>query len=206
MSLDLRHELAGSPVVAMITEPDAPAVPDVVTELSAGGIRAVEITLTTPGALDAVRRSVATGTALIGAGTILTTDLARQAVDAGADYLLTPGVIPDVLAESARLGVPTVCGAFTLTEVLTAWQLGATLVKLFPAWLGGPAYVTALSAAFPHIPIVPTGGVEPGNIASFFRAGAAAVAVGRPLIGDSLRTGNATDVKRRAAEILSIAR
>ena len=196
--------LAEVPLIAMITEPDSPSVPDVVVALGAAGVPAVEITLTSPGALDAVRRSVATRSTLVGAGTVLTPAIARQAVEAGADYLLTPGVLPDVMAEANRLGVPLVCGAFTLTEVLTAWRGGAQLVKLFPAWLGGPAYVAAISLALPEVPLVPTGGVTRGQIKDYVAAGATALALGREIVGDALHGGDVSGVARRAAEFKAI--
>lgn len=200
----LRQTLAEVPLIAMITEPDAPRLPDVVAALGAAGVAAVEITLTSPGALDAVRRSVATRSALVGAGTVLTPAIARQAVEAGADYLLTPGVLPDVMAEANRLGVPLVCGAFTLTEVLAAWRGGAQLVKLFPAWLGGPPYVASISRALPEVPLVPTGGVTRGQIKDYLVAGAAALALGREIVGDALDGGDVVAVAQRATELKAI--
>lgn len=205
-SLDLAAELAGTGLIAMITEPDAPGVPDVVRELGAAGLRAVELTLTTPTALDAVTRAVATGATLVGAGTVRDRATARAAVEAGAHYLLTPGVLPEVLDEAGRLGVPVVCGAFTTTEVMDAWRLGAALVKLFPARLGGPAYTASLCMAFPDIPIVPTGGITAADLPDHFRAGAHAAALGRPLIGDALHGGDLAEVRPRTAELLAAVR
>jgi 2-dehydro-3-deoxyphosphogluconate aldolase/(4S)-4-hydroxy-2-oxoglutarate aldolase len=114
-------------------------------------------------------------------------------------------VIPEVLAEAGRLGVPVVCGAFTLTEVLAAHRLGAALVKLFPAWLGGPAYVAAITNALPHIPLVPTGGVELETVGAFVAAGATAVAIGRPVVGDALHGGDLDGVRTRARALLAAA-
>ncbi|MFI6638945.1 bifunctional 4-hydroxy-2-oxoglutarate aldolase/2-dehydro-3-deoxy-phosphogluconate aldolase [Streptomyces sp. NPDC050504] len=199
---ELAAEVAATPLIAMLTEPDSPAVPAVTEELGKAGIRAVEITLTSPNALDAVRRSVATGAALVGAGTVRDRETARRAVDAGAHYLLTPGVLPDVLDEAGKLGVPVVCGAFTTTEVMEAWRLGAALVKLFPARLGGPAYLASLTMAFGDIPIVPTGGITADDLADYFAAGAHAAALGRPLVGDALHGGDPADVRHRAADLL----
>ncbi|KAA6213142.1 2-dehydro-3-deoxyphosphogluconate aldolase [Streptomyces albofaciens JCM 4342] len=198
----LTAEIAASPLIAMLTEPGSPAVPAVTEELGKAGIRAVEITLTSPDALDAVRRSVATGATLVGAGTVRDRETARRAVDAGAHYLLTPGVLPEVLDEAAALGVPVVCGAFTTTEVMEAWRLGAALVKLFPARLGGPAYLASLTMAFADIPIVPTGGITADDLADYFAAGAHAAALGRPLVGDALHGGDPAGVRHRAAGLL----
>ncbi|MDN3270123.1 bifunctional 4-hydroxy-2-oxoglutarate aldolase/2-dehydro-3-deoxy-phosphogluconate aldolase [Streptomyces sp. MA15] len=199
---DLAAEVAGTPLIAMLTEPESPAVPAVTEELGKAGVRAVEITLTSPNALDAVRRSVVTGAALVGAGTVRDRETARRAVDAGAHYLLTPGVLPDVLDEAGSLGVPVVCGAFTTTEVMEAWRLGAALVKLFPARLGGPAYLASLTMAFGDIPLVPTGGITADDLADYFAAGAHAAALGRPLVGDALHGGNLADVRHRTADLL----
>jgi 2-dehydro-3-deoxyphosphogluconate aldolase / (4S)-4-hydroxy-2-oxoglutarate aldolase len=200
--LDIAAELAGTPLIAMLTEPESPAVPGVTEELGKAGIRAVEITLTSSNALRSVERSVATGAAMVGAGTIRDRETAVRAVEAGAHYLLTPGVLPHVLDEAHRLGVPVVCGAFTTTEVMEAWRLGAALVKLFPARLGGPAYLASLTMAFADIPIVPTGGITAEDLPDYFRAGAHAAALGRPLVGDALHGGNLSDVRHRAADLL----
>lgn len=200
--LDLATEVLASPLIAMITEPDSPAVPAVTEQLGGAGIRAVEITLTSPDALATVERAVATGAALIGAGTVRDRETAVRAVDAGAHYLLTPGVVPEVLEEAERLQVPVVCGAFTTTEVMDAWRRGAALVKLFPARLGGPPYLASLVMAFADIPLVPTGGITAEDVEEYFRAGARAAALGRPLVGDSLRGGRIPDVASRAAELL----
>ncbi|WP_030740052.1 bifunctional 4-hydroxy-2-oxoglutarate aldolase/2-dehydro-3-deoxy-phosphogluconate aldolase [Streptomyces sp. NRRL F-5135] len=200
--LDIAAEVAGTPLIAMLTEPGSPAVPEVTEELGKAGIRAVEITLTSPDALRSVARGVATGAALVGAGTVRDRETAARAVDAGAHYLLTPGVLPEVLDEARTLGVPVVCGAFTTTEVMEAWWLGAALVKLFPARLGGPAYLASLTMAFPDIPIVPTGGITADDVSDYFTAGAHAAALGRPLVGDALRGGSLPDVRHRAADLL----
>lgn len=204
MALDLAARLAETPLIAMITEPDAPAVPEVVVELAAAGIPAAEITLTTASALETLRRSAGVAPILLGAGTVLTPELARKAVDAGADYLLTPGVVPDVLAEAERLGVPVVSGAFTLTEILDAHRRGAALVKLFPAWLGGPRYVAGIHFALPQIPLVPTGGVDRDNAAAFVEVGATAVALGGALIGDALRGGDIGQVRKNSEDLIRL--
>lgn len=204
--VDLVRRLSADPLIAMITEPESPAVPRVTEELGKAGIRAVEITLTSPNALRALSESVATEATLVGAGTIRDADTVKRAVDAGAHYLLTPGVIPEVLAAAGELGVPVVCGAFTTTEVMEAHRLGAALVKLFPARMGGPAYLASLTMAFPDIPIVPTGGITADDLAEYFAAGAHAAALGRPLIGDSLRGGELSGIRERSHALLEVAR
>lgn len=202
----LREAIGRAPVVPMLTEPVSPAVPDVVRALAGAGVEALEITLSTDGALAAVERSAHVDGCLVGAGTVLTPEIARSAVDAGADYLLTPGVLPNVAGEAQRLGVPLVCGAFTLTEVLAADSEGAQGIKIFPAWLGGPAYVASITSALPHIQLVPTGGVGIDDIDAYFAAGAAGVALGRAAVGDALRGGPLDQVHGRAADVLARAR
>lgn len=154
-----------------------------ISAVIAGGIRAVEITFTVPGAPGVIRRvGHDLGDAvLLGAGTVLTAEEAEDAVDAGARYLIAPNTDEKVIGAAKRLGVPIIPGAFTPTEVVRAWDLGADAVKIFPASLGGPAYIRALRAPLPHIPLVPTGGVDERTVGEFFRAGAFAVGAGGAL-------------------------
>jgi 2-dehydro-3-deoxyphosphogluconate aldolase/(4S)-4-hydroxy-2-oxoglutarate aldolase len=149
----------------------------------AGGIKAVEITFTVPGAPGVIRRvkKELGESILLGAGTVLTPEQAEDAVDAGALYLIAPNTDEKVIGAAKRLGVPMIPGAFTPTEVVKAWDLGAYAVKVFPASLGGAAYIRALRAPLPHIPLVPTGGVDERTVGEFFRAGAFAVGAGGAL-------------------------
>jgi 2-dehydro-3-deoxyphosphogluconate aldolase/(4S)-4-hydroxy-2-oxoglutarate aldolase len=148
-----------------------------------GGIRAVEITFTVPGAPGVIRRVKHDlgESVLLGAGTVLTPEQAEDAVDAGASYLIAPNTDEKVIGAAKRLGVPIIPGAFTPTEVIRAWDMGADAVKIFPASLGGPGYIKALKAPLPHIPMIPTGGVDERTVADFFRAGAFAVGAGGAL-------------------------
>src|SRR5881394_658410 len=125
-----------------------------------GGIKAVKVTFTVPGAPAVIRRVKHEfgDSILLGAGTVLTPEQAEDAVDAGALYLIAPNTDEKVIGAAKRLGVPIMPGAFTATEVVRAWDLGADAVKIFPASLGGPAYIKALRAPLPHIPMIPTGG------------------------------------------------
>src|SRR5690349_21731584 len=151
------------------------------------GIDLVEVSLTTAGALSVIRRAATgTGDAVgLGAGTVLTAADAQAALDAGASYLVTPGIGAGA-REGLRLGVPVLVGALTPSEVITAVELGATAVKLFPAAdMGGPSYLRALRAPFPDVPFVPVGGVDTGAVPLYLAAGATAVGVGSPLIGDA---------------------
>lgn len=157
---------------------------EVAGALQRGGLRVLEFALTgqgVPEAIAAVRAGL--GDALrVGAGTVLDAAAAAAVIDAGAEFIVTPAVVPDVIAVCVRRGVPIACGALTPTEILTASRAGADLVKLFPARLGGPAYVRDVLAPLPHVRLVPTGGVGPENARSFLEAGAVAVAMGGNLV------------------------
>lgn len=149
----------------------------------AGGIKAVEITFTVPSATTVIRRVKHEfgESVLLGAGTVLTPEEVEDAVDAGAVYLIAPNTDEKVIGAAKRLGVPIIPGAFTPTEVVRAWDLGADAIKIFPASLGGPSYIRALRAPLPHIPLIPTGGVDDKTVGDFFRAGAFAVGAGGAL-------------------------
>lgn len=154
--------------------------------LARGGLTILEYTMSSDGALDCVAqvRSTLGDTVHVGAGTVLDASSAEAAVAAGAQFLVTPAVVPDVVAVGNRRGVPVVCGALTPTEALAAVRAGADLVKIFPARLGGPAYLRDLLGPFPNLKIVATGGVGPENARAFLEAGAVAVAMGGNLVAE----------------------
>ena len=168
-----------------------------------GGVRALEITLNEPEerALDALRAAArhADGSALeIGAGTVLTIDAAQRAIDAGATFLVSPHTDPALVEWAAERGIPCFPGAFTPTEILTAWRAGAAAVKLFPASVAGPSFVREFRGPFPHIPLLPTGSVTADTAPDFIRAGAVAVGLGSWLIGD----GDPSGISSRAARVV----
>lgn len=173
--------------------------------LLTAGLQIIEIPLTVAGAPDLVRevrRDLDAGQ-LVGLGTVLDAEDVGLSIDAGADFLVTPAVRPAVLAAAAKEGIPVVCGAATPTEILDANDLGAALVKLFPAAeLGGPSYLRALRGPLPTIPLAPTGGVELELIAAYHRAGANAVGIGSPLVRD-LDLNDAGAVRQRVKSVLS---
>lgn len=169
-----------------------------------GGLRAIEVTFTVPGAAEIIRRLAEEmgEEILLGAGTVLTADQAREAVAAGAEYLIAPDTDPEVIAEAHRLGRPIFPGAFSPSEVARAWKLGADLIKLFPAARLGPAYLKDLRGPFPQIPLVPVGGVDASNCADYFRNGAVAIGVGGKLVDRALlREGRYDEITRRAREL-----
>ncbi|WP_432540691.1 bifunctional 4-hydroxy-2-oxoglutarate aldolase/2-dehydro-3-deoxy-phosphogluconate aldolase [Kineococcus sp. SYSU DK002] len=187
----------------------APVVPDPVAlceALAAGGIRTVELTLTTPGALDLLRKAAgATGTAeagvALGLGTVLTADDARAAIDAGARFLVTPGLRPAVAEVARAAGIPFLQGALTPTEVLDAHEGGASAVKVFPASAFGPAYLKDLHGPYPDLRLVPSGGITAGNAADFLAAGAAAVTAGTGVVPpDVVAAGDWAAITARATE------
>jgi len=180
-------------LIAIVRADNSDEAVHVVGALMEGGAPAVELTFTTPGVDGALRevRKVYGDGALIGAGTIRTTEQAELAVDAGADFLVSPNLRPEVLTAMLATGLPTVPGVFTPSEVDLALEMGAEVVKLFPASIGGPGHLKALRGPFPDLQVIPTGGVNLETIASWFSAGAFAVGVGGEICARPLmREGN----------------
>ncbi|MEV4224568.1 bifunctional 4-hydroxy-2-oxoglutarate aldolase/2-dehydro-3-deoxy-phosphogluconate aldolase [Nonomuraea sp. NPDC049725] len=203
----LEEALAAVPVIAVVRAAASRHLAAVLATLAGSGVRAAEVTMTTPGALEAIRWAARGGTegVAVGAGTVLTAEAAREAVDAGAGYLITPAVLPEVIEEGRRLGVPVVPGAFTPTEILQAWRGGAALVKVFPASAaGGPGYVRDVLAPLPEVPLVPTGGVRIEDVPAYLRAGARAVGMGAPLLGDACADGDLAALASRARRLLGV--
>ena len=174
-----------------------------------GGVRAIEVTMTTPGALSVIEQAVARyqhadQEVLFGAGTVLDAESARAAILAGAQFIVAPSFSPGLVEICRRYSVPVMPGAYTPTEIVTAWECGADMVKVFPAGVGGPALIKALKAPLPQIELVPVGWVKLENTADFVRAGAAAVGVGSALINqkllDSQDFGTLTERARRFIE------
>jgi len=154
--------------------------------LVAGGIRALEFTLTSPGAVPAITacRARLGNDVIVGAGTVLDAEEARRCLDAGAQFLVSPGFDPAVVALARERGALAMPGALTPTEIVTAWRAGADVVKVFPARAFGPRYIADLLAPLPQIPLMPTGGVDETNVADYLRAGAVGVAVGGRLVAE----------------------
>lgn len=171
------------------------------------GIRSVELTLTTPGTIEHLPRLVERfgDDADIGIGTVTDTDQLRRAVDAGARYLVTPITVPALLAEAVKAGVPLVPGGFTPTELFASWSAGASAVKVFPAGRLGAGYVADLRGPFPDIEVVPSGGIDLEGASQWLAAGAAAVSVGGPLLGDAFRGGDLVALRERARAFVAVA-
>jgi 2-dehydro-3-deoxyphosphogluconate aldolase/(4S)-4-hydroxy-2-oxoglutarate aldolase len=202
----LTETLATDPVVAILRAPRADHLVAAAEVLVDAGIRAVEFPLTTPGALDVLRKlSARRPELLVGVGTVITPADAAEAVGAGAQFLVAPCTRPDTLAAAAELDVPMIPGAFTATEIAVALDSGAELIKLFPATLG-PSYLRALLDPLPQARLVPTGGVGIDAIADFLRAGAFAVALGSPLLADAWETGDFDALAERAGRAVAASR
>lgn len=170
-----------------------------------GGVRAIEVTMTTPGALNVIAEATERygQEVLFGAGTVLDTETARAAILAGAGFVVTPTLKPEVIELCNRYSIPVVPGCFTPTEMLTAWEAGADMIKLFPAEVGGPELIRALLAPLPQLQIVPVGGVDLNTAAAFIRNGAVALGVGSSLINQKLLdAGDMDELTRRSVAFI----
>lgn len=176
----------------------------------AGGIPIVEITMTVPGAIAVITELTrAMGSqVLIGAGTVLDAETGKRCIEAGAEFLVSPGFDAETVKLANRLGKVMMAGALTPTEVIAAWKAGSDFVKVFPCGtVGGAKYIKALKAPLPQIPMIPTGGVNLNTAADFILAGAAALGIGGELISASaLESGNASEITEAARKYIDIVR
>ena len=193
--------LAQTGVIAVLRAPSAELAVPAVDALVSGGVTGIEITYTTPGATTVIHRLRKRHgeQILLGAGTITTPDQAQQAVDAGASFLVSPGCDPQLAAHMARTGAAVMLGAMTPTEIMAASRHNPLVVKIFPASLGGPAYLRALRGPFPDVAMMPTGGVSSDNLGEWLRAGAIAVGAGSELCSAAAMTeGRWAEIERQA--------
>ncbi|NUP99439.1 MAG: bifunctional 4-hydroxy-2-oxoglutarate aldolase/2-dehydro-3-deoxy-phosphogluconate aldolase [Armatimonadetes bacterium] len=181
----VREQLVAGGVVPIIRVDSAETAVKVADAILEGGIACLEVTLTVPGALGVIEGLASrygSGFA-IGAGTVLDPESARLAINAGASFIVSPNTRRETLEMCRRYGVISCPGALTPTEVVTAWEQGGDMIKVFPCNnMGGASYIKALKAPLPQIDLVPTGGVELDNVGEFISAGATAVAVGASLM------------------------
>lgn len=200
------EELARERLLAIIRGTDPAAATQAALCLVESGIRFLEVSLVTTDALRVIAEVArrARDSCVLGAGTVLTREDVARAQEAGATFIVTPAVT-EAVAESVTRGIPVLAGAFTPSEAVTAMSLGASAVKLFPASLGGPAYLRALRDPLPDVPFVPVGGVNASLAAEYLAAGAVAVGIGGPLVGDAARGGDLDALRARAAEFLAVA-
>jgi len=180
----------------------------IVKAMIAGGVTVVEVTMTVPGALDVLRelKKQYGANLLLGSGTVTTGDEAEATIEAGAEFVVSPSFHPDVVERTKRLGKLSIPGALTPTEVVTAWRAGADYVKIFPcSAMGGASYLKSLLAPFPHLKLIPTGGVTLQTAESFLRAGARALGVGSDLVNlAAVDAGNAETITETARAYLAV--
>jgi 2-dehydro-3-deoxyphosphogluconate aldolase/(4S)-4-hydroxy-2-oxoglutarate aldolase len=199
-------------IVAVIRAPDGARLVEAARALVAGGVTVMEVTFTVPDAPDVIRqvRRDLSDRALVGAGTVLDPETARAALLAGAEFIVAPTLNLEVIRLCHRYDRLVMPGAFTPTEVLTAWESGADVVKVFPADMGGPAYLRALRGPLPQVRLMPTGGVDLDTAADFLRAGACCLGVGSQLVDPKAVAagdfGRLQDLARRYAEAVRQAR
>ena len=200
-------EIGIVPVVRANTGAEAIAATEAVT---LGGIPIVEITMTVPGAVDVIGElsKTAGNRVLIGAGTVLSAEDAQRCLDAGAQFLVSPGFNQETVELANRAGILIMAGALTPTEVITAWKAGSDIVKIFPCGtIGGAKYIKALKGPLPQIPMVPTGGVNLSTAADFLAAGAEALGVGGELVSSAaLQSGQTQTITEAAKQFVAIVR
>lgn len=204
---ELMQQVLDSGLVAIIRAPSGELLVDVAKALLDGGISIIEVTLTVPNALQIiadVNRELG-DKIILGAGSVIDSETARAAMLAGAEFIVSPVVKPDVIACCKRYGKAVMPGAFTPTEILTAWELGADVVKVFPADVGGPAYLKAVKAPLPQVRLMPTGGVDLDTLESFWKAGACAVGLGSALVEkDAVARGDMNRIRDLAGQYVSL--
>ncbi|WP_341947404.1 bifunctional 4-hydroxy-2-oxoglutarate aldolase/2-dehydro-3-deoxy-phosphogluconate aldolase [Microbacterium sp. LWH11-1.2] len=189
-------------ILAVLRAPSPELALEASEAIIRGGVTGIEVTFSTPDAPAVIRELIARhgDAAYVGAGTVTTPEQAALAADAGAEFLVSPGTLPDLTRTMLDTGRVVMTGAMTPTEVMSALALGVDVVKIFPASLGGPSYLGALRGPFPDAPLMPTGGVSPDNLAAWFAAGAVAVGAGGDLAnGASIAASDWTDIEQRAA-------
>ena len=201
--------LLTKPGIISVVRTEKPAqLPFICEALLAGGVHAIEITFTVPDAIEAIRQASRKfgSRALIGAGTVLNAATCHGAIDAGAEFIVSPVTRLELIEAAHAADRPVMLGAYTPTEALTAHEAGADFIKIFPADKLGPGYIKALRAPLPQLRIVPTGGVDLNTAADFLKAGCAALGVGGSLLTpEILRSENWAELTRLAREYVAIA-
>jgi 2-dehydro-3-deoxyphosphogluconate aldolase/(4S)-4-hydroxy-2-oxoglutarate aldolase len=203
---DLRQVLDCG-IVAVVRSPDSRQLVDVVRALADGGVTVTEITMTVPNALEVLRKAKEElgDRVLLGAGTVLDAETARAVLLAGAEYVVAPTVNVEVIRLCRRYDKLVMPGAFTPTEILTAWEAGADVVKVFPADVVGPAYFKALRGPLPQIRLMPTGGVDLNTAAAFLKAGACCLGIGGQLVEPkAVAEGNFDRIRELARQYVKI--
>ncbi len=209
----VRNKIVEIGIVPVVRAASAQQAMQAAAAVCAGGIPIVEITMTVPGAIDVITQLAKSmgNDLLIGAGTVLDAEAAARCIDAGAEFLVSPGFDLATVQFAKQQGKLIMAGALTPTEVITAWKAGSDFVKIFPCGtVGGAKYIKALKAPLPQVPMVPTGGVNLDTAADFIRAGADALGIGGELVSAAAcKSGNlsiVTDAARLYVDIVQEAR
>ena len=198
--------LQANPVVAVLRAGHARDYAPVIAALAGGGVRSIELTLSTAGVFDLLPGLIGDfgDQVEIGVGTITTEAEAWQALDAGASFLVTPVTDVGIVRAAVERGIPVFPGGLTPTELLAGWRAGATAVKVFPASTVGTGYISQLRGPFPDLQVIPSGGVAIEDAPAWIRAGALAVSLGGPLIGDAFKGGDLGALTRRAERVSTL--
>ncbi|HDP35624.1 MAG TPA: bifunctional 4-hydroxy-2-oxoglutarate aldolase/2-dehydro-3-deoxy-phosphogluconate aldolase [Candidatus Hydrogenedentes bacterium] len=209
----IHNYLTQNGIIAIVRADSSDGLVRTVEAVMEGGVRCIEVTMTTPGALaciEAASKTLTGADVCLGVGSVLDGETARLAILAGAQYIVCPITSQEIILMAHRYGKPCMPGAYTPTEIYNAWVMGGDIIKVFPASCGGLDYIKAVRAPLPQIPVAPTGGVDLNNLADFVKAGVAAVGVGSNLV--SKKMIEAQDFKglaenaRRYAEAFKAAR
>ena len=203
---DVIKWVVGVGVIPVVRASSAEEALYVIEAIAAGGVTCVEVTMTVPNAVDVIAKLSKREELLIGAGTVLEPETARECIAAGAKFIVSPATNFDTIEYCNQTEIVVMPGALTPTEVVNAWDAGADFVKVFPAdSMGGPKYLRSLKAPLPAIKLIPTGGVSQSTAADFIRAGAEAVGVGADLVDlKAVRDGRSSDITQAARNYLAI--
>ncbi|WP_051688162.1 bifunctional 4-hydroxy-2-oxoglutarate aldolase/2-dehydro-3-deoxy-phosphogluconate aldolase [Desulfofalx alkaliphila] len=205
----LAESLLECGIVAVVRGAKAQKVVNIAKALESGGVTAIEVTMDTPGAIEMIKTVVAEigDRAVIGAGTVLDAETARAAILAGAEFIFCPSLHQDVIRVANRYGKVVIPGVMTPTEIINAYEMGADLLKVFPAGVLGPRYFKEVAGPFKHIPLMPSGGVTLENAAEFIKAGSVALGVGGALIDKEAVAGEQYEVlTERAKKFVKVVR
>lgn len=199
--------IADAGVVAVIRTKNADELINIAKAMAEGGVVGVEITMTSPGAIDAIKEAtkVLGSKAIIGAGSVLDAETARACILAGAEFIVSPAFKPELVEMCHRYGKVVIPGAYTPTEILRAWEAGADVIKVFPATTLGPGYFKDILGPMPQVKLTPTGGISLENAGDFIKAGAVFVGAGSSLVDKKLvAEGKWGELAERAAQFVRV--
>ncbi|HUQ79199.1 MAG TPA: bifunctional 4-hydroxy-2-oxoglutarate aldolase/2-dehydro-3-deoxy-phosphogluconate aldolase [Patescibacteria group bacterium] len=202
------NAIRDSGVIAVIRATSSRELVKVAEAMAAGGIKAIEVSMTTPDAIDVLLRAKESGFqgVAFGAGTVIDVPMALRVLDAGADFVLSPAFDPDVIATCAQRGIPAIPGCLTPTEIVAARTAGAQLIKIFPASVGGPQLIRDILSPLPDLELIAVGGVDQRNAAEYIRAGACAVGVGSSLFHEGPEGFDYRAITQAARDLLAAVR